>query len=414
MPLTIPELVAPAGNLEKQEFAYVYGADACYAGFPGLSLRAPSELSAPGALESAVKTARAYHKKIFIAANAFIHETDLAAFDNALAELAALKPDGVILSDPGAVDTVRNRCPELPVHISTQANTTNSRTVRFYERLGVKRAVLARELSIDEIKSIRDAVSMELEIFVHGAMCMAYSGRCLLSSYMTHPDIFNGRTEQKLTHPRDANAGDCAQSCRWKYSIIEECRPRDAFPLETNARGTAILSSRDLNLARRIGELSRAGVNAVKIEGRMKSLYYTAGVTRVYRRILDDLASGLNTPDEIYNELETVSHREYTEGFTFPGTQNLLPAADGYSREMVFLGRILKQTGPGQYLVEARNRTMRDDPVEAMMPDGGNTAIKPFRMTIEGTEKDVVQPNMVYTLHTDATLVPYTILRRPA
>jgi putative protease len=266
------ELLAPAGDLEKLKIAILYGADAVYLGGRHFGLRAGAGNFAPDELTAGVDFAHTNGAKVYVTVNIFAHNRDLELLPGYLASLVDAGVDGVIVSDPGVLDLVRTGFPQLPVHLSTQANTTNWAAARFWSRQGVSRIILARELSLAEIKEISSKVEADLEIFVHGAMCMAYSGRCLLSNYLTG---------------RDANRGDCAQSCRWQYTLMEEKRPGECFPVEEDERGTYILSSRDLCLIEHIPELMEAGIKSFKIEGRMKSANYVASVVKAYRAALD-------------------------------------------------------------------------------------------------------------------------------
>ena len=262
--------MAPAGNMEKVQIALAYGADAVYVGADGFSLREYANLSR-GELKKAIKYVHERGKKIYVAVNLFAHNKHLNALPDSLSFLREEKVDAVIISDAGVFDSIKNIAPEMPVHISTQANITNWASAMFWQQQGARRLILARELSWAEIQEIREKTTVELEIFVHGAMCLSYSGRCWLSLAMAG---------------RDGNAGDCAQPCRWNYAIVEETRPGIYFPVETGDRYTAVMSSRDLCLVEEIPEIVKIGLDSIKIEGRMKSSYYEAVTTRVYQRIL--------------------------------------------------------------------------------------------------------------------------------
>ena len=270
-----PELLSPAGSFEKMLFAFEYGADAVYVGAKSFSLREGAANFTVEELAAAARVAHEKGKKIYLAANVFFHDRHISEFKSFLEEIRSVPLDGILISDPGVLAYVREKYPQFPLHVSTQANTTNSLSARFYESLGVQRIVLARELSLAEIRKIREATSAELETFVHGAMCISYSGRCLLSNYLTNASVY-GKGEKmgdmKKIKTRDANLGDCAQSCRWDYSLLESSRHGDPLPEEETENGTAILSSRDLNLASRPQEPLRAGNESFTTEGRKTSV----------------------------------------------------------------------------------------------------------------------------------------------
>jgi len=298
-----PELLAPAGNFEKLETALHYGADAVYMGISGLSLRAKADNFTFKELQQAAELVRIKGKKLYITINIFPHNKDISIIKHHLQELRNIKPDGIIISDPGAVELAMEIAPSIPIHISTQANITNYRAAKFWERLGAKRLVLARELSIDEIKEIRDNVSLELECFVHGAICISYSGRCYISSFLTN---------------RSGNLGECTNSCRWNYTLMEEMRPEQRHPVYENDRGTYVMSSRDLCMIGHLDKLADAGVNSFKIEGRMKGINYVAGVVKTYREALDQLDQGTYAENEQWmKELSMFSSRGYTTGMFF-------------------------------------------------------------------------------------------------
>ncbi|WP_218251167.1 peptidase U32 family protein [Candidatus Magnetobacterium casense] len=300
-----PELLAPAGSFDKLRTAIHYGTDAVYLGLTGFSLRAKGDNFDGGQrgeqLKSAVDYAHAHGKKAYVTVNVFLHNADLQSLAEHIDCLREINPDGVIVSDPGAFDAIAEAIPSLPIHISTQANITNWRSARFYERLGAKRLVLARELSINEIKDIRDHVSIELECFVHGAICISYSGRCYISAFLAN---------------RSANSGLCTNSCRWNYTLMEEKRPGEHFPVYENDRGTYVMSSRDLCMIEHLDKLHTAGVNSFKLEGRVKGVNYLATVVKVYREAIDALNSGSDyvADDRWLTELSSVSNRGFTTG----------------------------------------------------------------------------------------------------
>lgn len=355
-----PEILAPAGDLEKLRFAYLYGADAAYIGGGGFSLRAGAGFSLEEIAQARV-LADTLHKKLYVAINLYAHNCDIAALPAYIQDLARLKPDALIVSDPGVFALCRQIAPEIALHISTQANNTNWLSARFWRGQGARRIVLARELRLSEAAEIAVQGGLETEIFVHGAMCISYSGRCLLSAFLTG---------------RDANRGDCSHACRWQYSLQEQRRPGEFFPLEEDARGSYILNSRDLCLIDLIPELAAAGIGAWKIEGRNKSAYYVANTVRVYRAALDAyLAEG-----EDYacrpawrEELRKISHRDYTTGFALgqPGADAFRYPDGGYIRGYDFAAIILAQEA-GWLHLEQRNHFQPGDRLEILLPDGGN------------------------------------------
>lgn len=412
------ELLSPAGSFEKMLFAFEYGADAVYVGAKSFSLREGAANFTVEELAAAVRVAHEKGKKIYLAANVFFHDRHIADFKSFLEEIRSVPLDGILVSDPGVLAYVREKYPQFPLHVSTQANTTNSLSVRFYESLGVQRIVLARELSLAEIRKIREATSAELETFVHGAMCISYSGRCLLSNYLTNASVY-GKGEKmgdmKKIKTRDANLGDCAQSCRWDYSLLESSRPGDPLPVEETENGTAILSSRDLNLAARLQELLRAGIDSFKIEGRMKSVYYVSNVTRVYRSALDRAMEGKNPKPEILQELDTVSHREYTTGFYFGENLALNPTKTSkYLKDYTFLGFVMEQAGKKTVLVRAMNQILTGQPIEVITPGFKDRSLRKYRMLRNGLETGKIQPNEEFILETSGSepLRPLDILRR--
>ncbi len=303
-----PELLAPAGAIDKLKTAIDFGADAVYIGGEEFSLRTASKNFSDKDIEEGVKYAHQRGKKVYVATNISLRNNEIDKFKKYVKKLESLGADALIISDIGAFSVARD-VSNLELHVSTQANITNYEAVNAWHRLGAKRVVLARELSIDEIAEIRSKIPKEVEIeaFVHGAMCMSYSGRCLLSSYMAS---------------RDPNRGDCAQPCRWNYYLTEEKRPNEYMPIVENDEGTYIMSSKDLCLIRRIKELTEAGVASFKIEGRVKNELYVATVTKAYREAIDDFFDGKEFDESLFDGLNKVSHREYWEGFTFDSRIN--------------------------------------------------------------------------------------------
>jgi len=402
-----PELLAPAGNLEKLKYALHYGADAVYCAGKKFGLRAKADNFDHPGLKEAVEYVHAHGKKIYVALNIFAHNKDLEGLSDYVLELAALSIDGVIVADPGIFSVVREVAPEMKISISTQANNTNWRSVAFWHTQGAKRIVLARELGLEDIKEIREKVSreMEIEVFVHGAMCIAYSGRCLLSHYMTG---------------RNSNQGDCAQPCRWKYHLVEETRPDEAFSIEDDATGSFIFNSKDLCLVNEIPALMAAGVDSFKIEGRMKSLYYVATVVSAYRSAIDyayDHPEVTVLDDHYFDELNKVSHRNYTTGFyhgkTSSEDQNY--GTSSYTRNYDFVGIVLDyDEKTGLAVIEQRNKITLGDEIEVMIPAKGFITQKVNFMTdaLGSTLESTPHPQMIYHLKMDNPVKYMDILRK--
>lgn len=314
----VPELLAPGGSLEKCRIAFLYGADAVYAGGREFSLRNQARNLDGEALAEACTLARSLGRKFYVTVNAFASEGDLVALPGFLSYLQDLAVDGIILSDPGVLLLARRFAPQIPIHLSTQANTTNSLSARFWQEQGVRRINVAREVDFASLNQIRRETDVELEVFIHGAMCIAYSGRCLLSAHLNH---------------RSANRGRCSQPCRWSYRLVEEKRPGEYFPLEEDERGSYIFNSRDLCLLNEIGRLTVAGVDAFKIEGRMKGALYLASTVRTYRQAIDRCLQdpeGYQAEPCWQEELRRLSHRPYTRGLLFedptPSQSSVAPA----------------------------------------------------------------------------------------
>ena len=353
-----PEILAPAGDLEKLMYAVAYGADAVYLGGLDFGLRVQAASFDQAAMEEGLNYAHKHGVKVYITLNVFARNRDFEFLPNYIRMLARIGIDGVIVADPGVLALVSELAPNLNVHISTQANTTNWRSAIFWQNLGAKRIVLARELSLEEIRAIHSKTDIELEIFIHGAMCVSYSGRCLLSSYFTG---------------RNANQGDCAQPCRWKYNLVEEKRPGEYLPVYEDEQGTYILSSRDLCLLEYLPELVRAGVTSFKIEGRVKSVHYVATITSVYRQAIDAYwanPDNYQLKDVWLEEIGKVSNREYTNGFICgerPGESP--PALAIYNRSYTFVGVVLGYDAKqGRLIIEQRNRFKQGEVLEALTP----------------------------------------------
>jgi len=358
--MEIPELLIPAGNLEKLRTALLYGADAVYIGVEGLSLRASSSEMSMADLAAGVNEAHAKNVKVYAAANTFARNADLELAAEIIPKLAAIGIDAIIVSDPGMIRLIRALTPNLPIHLSTQANTTNIEAVRFWRDQGVRRIILARELNLKEIGEITKAVpEMELEIFIHGAMCMAYSGRCYLS-------LFRNR--------RSANEGDCSQPCRWEYLLHESTRPNDPLVLQEDERYSYLLSSKDLCLLEYLPEILASGVFSLKIEGRVKSAYYVAVVTRTYRQALDALTrkkEKYKCQQEWIDELTKISNRGYTTGFAFSEEKiNETNPEIKYIQTHEPVGVVLQYDAVKKMmLIGVRNHLAAGDAVELLLPD---------------------------------------------
>ena len=355
-----PELLAPAGTMEKLQMALAYGADAAYLGGARFGLRAFGGNFANEEIRAAVNLAHGVGKKIYVTVNVFPHNDDLVSLPDYLRFLADVEVDAVLVADLGVFMLAREVAPQLPVHISTQANNVNWRTVRAWQELGAERVVLARELSREEIREIRRHTDVELELFVHGAMCISYSGRCLLSSYFTG---------------RDANRGGCAQSCRWKYALVEESRPGECYPIEEDARGTYIMNSKDLCLLPYLDEVVDSGIDSLKIEGRMKSVHYVASVVKAYRMALDACLTGTSykVREEWLTELEKVSHRSYTTGFFFGKTTEAdqIYGSSSYEQTSDFVGLVRAYDEKTKIAaVEQRNNMRLGQEIEIFQPVG--------------------------------------------
>jgi len=348
------ELLAPAGDFEKLKMAIHYGADAVYAGGENFSLRERSGNFSMPELAEAVKYTHRAGKKIYVAVNIYAHNRDIEILPPYLKDLHNAGIDGIILSDPGILMMVKEIMPGVDIHMSTQANTTNYKSVQFWQALGVSRFVLARELSLEEIKEIREKTTAEIEVFVHGAQCMAYSGRCLISNYLAD---------------RGANQGDCAQSCRWNYSLVEEKRPGEFHEVEEDSRGTYFFNSKDLALIEHIPQLIEAGVHSVKIEGRVKSIHYTSTVVRAYREAIDSYYTDkeINAGKRYFRELKKISHRDYSTGFFFgnPGAAGQSYDSSRPSKGFTFLGKIIKTEG-NEAWIEIKGKFSIGDTIEVM------------------------------------------------
>lgn len=379
-----PELLAPAGNFEKLETAVHYGADAVYIAGKDFSLRNFSGNFSDDELPEAVKFARKHNIKIYIACNVYPRSRDLNPIADFFKTIAALEPDAVIISDPGIIRIAKHIIPDIDIHLSTQANTTNIEAVRFWNDLGIKRVNLARELPLDEIKEITAGCRIETETFVHGAMCMAYSGRCLLSSFLSG---------------RDSNQGLCSHPCRWKYSVIEELRTDQYHPVMEDSRGSYIFSSKDLCMIGHIPELVDAQISSLKIEGRMKGINYLASVVKTYRNAIDAYVQSPGTykvKPEWMDELYQVYHREYCTGFYFGPSNEQSSNLDNTHQGKIhsFIGKITDKKSPSRYLVDIRNRLFCEDTVEIISPAGPPKISKVLKIDDgSGTRLEKTNPN---------------------
>lgn len=409
------ELLAPAGNLMKFRTAIRFGADAVYVGGPGYSLRARADNFTWEQLHIAAKEAKDCGKRLYIAVNSYIPQTSWCDFTVYLEKLADLSVDGLIMSDPGAIRYLKKNRPEQSIHLSTQANCVNAETVQFWQEAGVDRVVLARELSLDDIKSVKKSVpSMELEAFAHGAMCVAYSGRCLLSNYMTHQG-WQIDKKSEFGHSRSANLGDCSHTCRWQYSLVEEKRGGVELLAEEVAGGSMLFSSKDLCMVNYIREMMDAGITSLKIEGRMKSLLYTAVTVRVYRDALDLALKG-ETPGESkmkiwQRELDSVSRRDYSTGFYYGDNRALTHSGFKSRPDILYAGEIQQKVSDG-YLCLAANKISRDSVLEVIGPGMKQQFIEDFELLHpDGSELDFVRHGTVFLLKTAAVFEKGDLIR---
>ncbi len=358
------ELLSPAGNLEKLQTAFLYGADAVYAGSTQFSLRAKADNFTDSQLARGIEYAHNLGKKVYVAVNILPRNSDLVAISNIVTMIDELGADAIIIADPGLLSLIKRKTPNLEVHISTQANITNIETARMYVELGAKRLILARELSLEEIGEIITLLPKDIsvETFVHGAMCMAYSGRCLLSNYMAN---------------RESNRGDCAQPCRWNYHLVEEKRPGEYMPVYEDERGTYIFNSKDLCLIDHMKELIEVGIASLKIEGRMKSVFYNACTTRAYRGAIDEYYNdpSITQPNsKWFDEASAASHRQFTTGFYFKSDPEAqIYTTSSYLREKIFVAKVIsydKKTK--QVILMQRNKIVIGDELEFMLPNGND------------------------------------------
>ena len=401
------ELLIPASSLEVLKIAVMFGADAVYIGGEAFGLRAKAKNFSPDEMKEGIEFAHEHGVKVYVTANILAHNYDLDGARAYFKELKEMKPDGLIIADPGMFTLAKEICPEIDVHISTQANNTNYETYRFWEKLGATRVVSARELSIKEIKEIREHISdkMEIETFVHGAMCISYSGRCLLSNYFTG---------------RDANQGACTHPCRWKYAVVEESRPGEYLPVYENERGTYIFNSKDLCMIEHIPDLIDAGIDSLKIEGRMKTALYVATVARTYRKALDDFAESPEKYQEnmpwYLDQISNCTYRQFTTGFFYgkPTEETQIYDSNTYVKEYTYLGIVGERNEQGWYKTEQRNKFSVGEMIEVMKPDGRNVEVTVKAIYDEDGNAMDSCPHPKQTLYIDLgmELDQYDILRR--
>ena len=401
-----PELLIPASSLEVLKTAVIFGADAVYIGGEAFGLRAKAKNFSLEDMKEGIAFAHAHDVKVYVTANILAHNGDLDGVRTYFEELKEIGPDALIIADPGVFDIAKEVCPEIERHISTQANNTNYETFNFWHKLGATRVVSARELSLEEIKEIRAHIpeDLEIETFVHGAMCMSYSGRCLLSNYFTG---------------RDANRGACTHPCRWKYAVVEETRPGEYMPVYENERGTYIFNSKDLCMIEHIPEILNAGIDSLKIEGRMKTALYVATVARTYRKAIDDYQKDpalyeKNMPWYL-EQISNCTYRQFTTGFFFgkPSDESQIYDSNTYVKEYTYLG-IIGEEKDGTYRIEQRNKFSVGEKIEVMKPNGDNVEVIVKRiLTEDGVEQESApHPKQILYVDLGIEVDQYDILRR--
>ncbi len=401
-----PELLIPASSLEVLKTAVIFGADAVYIGGEAFGLRAKAKNFSMEEMREGIEFAHARDVKVYVTANILAHNSDLPEVRKYFQELKSVKPDALIIADPGVFDIAKEVCPEIDRHISTQANNTNYGTYNFWYRQGASRVVSARELSMQELKELRANIpdDLEIETFIHGAMCISYSGRCLLSNYFTG---------------RDANRGACTHPCRWKYAVVEETRPGEYMPVYENERGTYIFNSKDLCMIEHIPELIDAGIDSLKIEGRMKTALYVATVARTYRKAIDDYQKDpqlyrKNMPWYL-DQISNCTYRKFTTGFFFgkPDDSAQIYDSNTYVKDYTYLG-IVGETGDGMCRIEQRNKFSVGETIEIMKPDGRNVEVTVERILNEEGQEQESAPHSKQVLYVKLSECPekYDILRR--
>ena len=374
------ELLIPAGSLDVLKTAVIYGADAVYIGGEAFGLRAKAHNFSLEDMKEGIAFAHAHDVKVYVTANILAHNQDLPGVEAYFEELKEVGPDALIISDPGVFEIAKRVLPDTELHVSTQANNTNYGTYLFWNRMGAKRVVSARELSLAELKKIRSHIpsDMEIESFVHGAMCISYSGRCLLSNYFTG---------------RDANRGACTHPCRWKYAVMEESRPGEYLPVYENERGTFIFNSKDLCMLEHIPDLLDAGIDSFKIEGRMKTALYVATVARTYRKAIDDCLESEEkyraNMDWYHREISRCTYRQFTTGFYYgkPNEESQIYDSNTYQSDAVYLGTVYETDHKGRARIEQRNKFCVGDVIEIMKPDGRNVACQVLQIQDDQGEK---------------------------
>lgn len=401
------ELLIPAGSLDVLKTAVIYGADAVYLGGEAFGLRAKAKNFTNEEIKEGIAFAHERGVKVYITANILAHNDDLPGVEAYFEELKDIGPDALIISDPGVFAIARRVLPDMELHVSTQANNTNYGTYLFWNSLGAKRVVSARELSLKEIKEIRERIpeDMEIESFIHGAMCISYSGRCLLSNFLVG---------------RDANQGACTHPCRWKYSIVEETRPGEYMPVYENERGTYIFNSKDLCMIEHIPEMMDAGIDSFKIEGRMKTALYVATVARTYRKAIDDYnkdpAVYLANLDWYREEIAKCTYREFTTGFYFgkPDSESQIYDNNTYVKNYTYLGTVEEVREDGCCRIEQKNKFSVGEHIEVMKPDGRNIPVTVRAITdADGAaQESAPHPKQVLYVELGVELEVYDILRR--
>ena len=397
------ELLAPAGNFEKLEIVLHYGADAVYLAGKTFSLRNFSGNFELDEMAVAIEMAHAHQAKAYVAVNIFARQNDLAPITTYLKKLNTIRPDALIVADPAIIALAGQAAPDLPLHLSTQANTTNSMAVKFWQRMGIQRINAARELSLDEIKVMARLEDMQIEAFVHGAMCISYSGRCLLSNYMAQ---------------RPSNQGMCCQPCRFQYAVVEETRPGQHFNIAEDERGTYIFNSKDLCMVAHLPIMIQAGIRALKIEGRMKGIHYAATAVKIYKEAIDHYHQN----PEAYTvkaywqkELDKISNRGYCTGFYLDRPDQVTvkdqpPIPPTYT----LAGKVLAPAGRHKAHIEVRNQLRLNEPVEVIQPTGPTIATRITRIIDnQGELADVAQPGQHVTIETDTDCQHLDLLRRP-
>ena len=402
-----PELLVPASSLEVLRIAVMFGADAVYIGGEAFGLRAKAKNFSMEEMAEGIRFAHEHDVKVYVTANILAHNDDLEGVRAYFEELKKIGPDALIIADPAVFMIAKEVCPEIERHVSTQANNTNYGTYQFWHSLGAKRVVSARELSMAEIKEIREHIpdDLEIETFIHGAMCISYSGRCLLSNYFTG---------------RDANQGACTHPCRWKYAVVEEKRPNEYFPVYENDRGTYIFNSKDLCMIEHIPDLVDAGIDSFKIEGRMKTALYVATVARTYRKAIDDFFESpekyqANMPWYL-DQISNCTYRQFTTGFFYgkPSEEAQIYDSNTYVKEYTYLGIVGEQNEEGLYCIEQRNKFSVGEEIEVMKPNGENitVTVKAIKDEKGADMESAPHPQQILFIDLGQPLEKYDMLRR--